>query len=113
MPSQRERQNEAMTGKPTPEEIERVNAYNEARRKEQWAANMAEREAKIDAHVQRITRALIDERVTEVEIEEMDQAGEIGASDGYLKLTFASGRTLKVSVGGWSEQYLEVEVSDG
>lgn len=102
-----------MSDEPTAEEIARVRAHDKAQQQARFDKEAERRSARIAEHVQRITQALINERVTDIAIEGMNADGEISHSDGHLKLRFETGRVLTVEVGGWSETYLDVQIEDG
>jgi hypothetical protein len=100
-----------MSDQPTPEEIARVRAYEKQQMDEHARKRREEREAKIAAQIERITHALIDERITEVEIEDIDEYGEI-YGDGEFTLKFASGRALTIKLGGWETRYIDIQIAD-
>lgn len=97
---------------PTPEEIARVAAYQERQREEQWRSTAHASAAKRAENIQRIVKALRGQTILAVEVEGMNSEGEISMRDGHLQLGLSSGQILTVSVGGWHEPYLSVEVKD-
>jgi hypothetical protein len=87
---------------PTPEEIERVRAYQRRRDDEESRRRIAERKARIAHYEARFRDAVVGQTIVAVEVDDFDDHGAI-RGEREVRFTFADGGMLTLSDPRWND----------